>query len=57
MVEKPRQPEKSRHAIQVTVQTTDRSRRTVTIKPTSQQDAMYYAARRTVGVGGSSPGW
>jgi hypothetical protein len=56
-VEKPRQPEKSRAAIQVTVQTADRSRRTVTIKPTSQQDALYYAARRTVGIGGSFPAW
>jgi hypothetical protein len=50
---KPRQAEKpSREGIQVTVQTPDRSRRTITIKPTSPQDAMYYAARRNVGIGG-----
>jgi hypothetical protein len=49
---KPRQAEKPRDGIQVTVQTSDRNRRTITVKPTSQQDAMYYAARRNVGIGG-----
>jgi len=54
---KPRKPEKTREAIEVTVQAGDRSRRTVTIRPTSQQDAMYYAARRNVGAGGPFSAW
>jgi hypothetical protein len=54
---KPRKPEKTREAIEVTVRAGDRSRRTVTIRPTSQQDAMYYAARRNVGAGGPFSAW
>jgi hypothetical protein len=49
-----RKAQSPRQPIAVTYHAADRSRRTVTITPTTQQDAYYYAARRNVGIGATA---